>query len=113
MVNPYYTSFIGQVKNPEDYDSIAASKEVAYRGHLMDQKFRVNDYINGFLSGPVTTHWKEMLPDINTFKDMYNYFKFQKKSRNSYRFLFNEAEKLKWSCLRLMSYKSNIDLIRF
>jgi len=113
MVNPYYTSFIGQVKNPEDYDSIAASKEVAYRGYLMDCRFRVNDYINGFLSGPVTTHWKEMLPDINTFKDMYNYFKSQKKSRNSYRFLFNEAEKLKWSCLRLMSYKSGIDLIRF
>jgi len=113
MVNPYYTSFIGQVKNPEDYDSIAASKEVAYRGHLMDCRFRVNDYINGFLSGPVTTRWKEMLPDINTFKDMYNYFKSQKKSRNSYRFLFNEAEKLKWSCLRLQSYKSNIDLIRF
>ena len=113
MVNPFYTSFIGQVKNPEDYDSIAASKEVAYRGYLMDQKFRVNDYINGFLSGPVTTRWKEMLPDINTFREMYNYFKSQKKSKNSYRFLFNEAEKLKWSCLRLMSYKSNIDLIRF
>ena len=30
MVNPFYTSFIGQVKNPGDYDSIAASKEVAY-----------------------------------------------------------------------------------
>jgi hypothetical protein len=54
-----------------------------------------------------------MLPDTNTFKDMYNYFKLGKKSKNSWRFLFNEVEKLKWSCLRLMSYKSNIDLIRF
>lgn len=113
MVNPFYTSFIGQVRNENDYDSVAASKEVCYRGYIMDNGIKVNEYVNEFLSNLVTTHWKEMLPDINTFKEMYNYFKAKKKSKPSYRFLFNDAEKLKWSCLRLQSNRSNIDLIRF
>ena len=42
----------------------------------------------------------------STFKDLYTYFK--KKSGDSYRFLFNELEKLKWSYFRLNSYKSMI-----
>jgi hypothetical protein len=113
MVNPFYTSYMGQIKNTEDYDSIAASKEVAYRGFLMNNGIKVYDYVNDFLSGLVTTHWKEMLPDINTYKEMYNYFKTKKKSKNSYRFLFNDVEKLKWSSFRLKSDKSMIDLIRF
>lgn len=113
MVNPFYTSFIGQVKNIEDYDSLAASKEVAWRGYLMNKGIKVNEYVNNFLSGLVTTHWKEMLPDINTFREMYDFFKTQKKSKNSYRFLFSDVEKQKWSSLRLKSHKSMIDLIRF
>jgi hypothetical protein len=113
MVNPFYTSFMGQIKNENDYDSIAASKEVAFRGYLMNKGIKINEYVNDFLSGLVTTRWKEMLPNVNTFKDMYNYFKTKKKSKNSYRFLFNDVEKLKWSSLRLKSNKSMIDLIRF
>ena len=79
----------------------------------MSKGIKVNDYVNNFLSSLVTTHWKEMLPDINTFREMYDFFKTKKKSKNSYRFLFNDVEKLKWSCLRLNSNKSMIDLIRF
>jgi hypothetical protein len=106
MVNPFYTSFMGQIKNMEDYDSIAASKEISFRGYLMNRGINVYNYVNEFLSGLVSTHWKEMLPEGSTFKDLYTYFK--KKSGNSYRFLFNELEKLKWSCFRLNSYKSMI-----
>lgn len=113
MVNPFYTSFIGQIKNINDYDSIAASKEVAFRGFLLTSGIKIQNYVNEFLSGLVTTHWKEMLPNIFTFKDLYNYFKTEKKSKNSYRFLFNDIEKLKWSSLRLNTFKSKIDLIRF
>jgi IS605 OrfB family transposase len=113
MVNPFYTSFMGQIKNENDYDSVAASKEVAFRGYLMNKGIKMYDYVNDFLSGLVTTRWKEMLPNINTFKELYNYFKTKKKSKNSYRFLFNDVEKLKWSSLRLKSNKSMIDLIRF
>jgi len=112
IVNPFYTSFMGQIKNMNDYDSVAASKEVAYRGFLMNRGVKIQDYVNDFLSGSVTTHWKEMLQNINTFKNLYDYFKTKKKSKNSYRFLFNDVEKLKWSSFRLMSSKSMIDLVR-
>ena len=113
MVNPFYTSFMGQLKNIEDYDSIAASKEVAFRGYLMIRGIKVYDYVNEYLNGLVNTHWKEMLPNIDTYKDLYKYFKTKKKSKNSYRFLFNDTEKLKWSYFSLKSNKSMIDLIRF
>ena len=106
-------SFMGQMKNESDYDSIGAAKEVGFRGYLMNKGIKVNEYVNDFLGGLVATRWKEMLPNINTFKDLYNHFKYQKKSRNSYRFLFSEAEKLRWSCLRLNSVKSCINLYNF
>lgn len=112
-VNPFYTSFMGQVKNNCDYDSLAASKEVAYRGYLEKNRIKVNDYVKEFLGGEVTTQWKDMLNPGSTFKDLYDHFKTKKKSKNSYRFLFNDVEKLKWSSLRLKSNKSKIDLIRF
>ena len=98
-VNPFYTSFIGQIKNEKDYDSIAASKEVSYRGYLMNKGLKIYDYINQFLSNSVTTRWKEMLPNVETYKDLYNHFKNQKKSKNSYRFLFTQSEKDKYSYL--------------
>ena len=106
MVNPFYTSFMGQIKNEADYDSIAASKEIAFRGYLMNKGINVYNYVNEFLSGLVTTRWKEMLLEGSTFKDLYTYFK--KKSGDSYRFLFNDVEKTKWSYFRLNSYKSMI-----
>jgi len=112
LVNPFYTSFMGQMNNLSDYDSIAASKEIALRGYLME-RVKIRDYVENFLGSLVTTRWKEMLPNINTYRDLYNYFKLQKKSKNSYRFLFNETEKLKWSCSRLWFYRSKVDLIRF
>ena len=113
MVNPYYSSFIGQLKNEKDYDSIAASKEIALRGYLMKYGIKIRDYINEYLSGLVSTRWKEMIPDINTYQDLYNYFKTKKKSKYSYRFLFNDTEKLRWSYLRFKFYGSGVDLIRF
>jgi len=110
MVNPYYTSFMGQIKNNKDYDSIAASKEVAYRGFMVN-KGLIKGYVNDFLGSLVATRWKEMLPQINTYKDLYDHYKIQKKSKNSYRFLFNDQEKGQWSYFRLGSNKSMIDLI--
>ncbi|MFW6219748.1 MAG: hypothetical protein ACOC33_02825 [bacterium] len=113
MVNPYYSSFIGQMRNEEDYDSIAASKEVALRGYLLNKGINLKEYINDFLSSLVATRWKKMLPNINTYRELYNYFKLKKKLRNSYRFLFTEDEKVRWSSLRLGFFGSGIDLIRF
>lgn len=147
MVNPFYTSFIGQIKNVYDYDSVGASLEVAYRGFIQTEGIKSNvwvvkaeqDYVNEYLCGSITTHWKEMLENdgiksVTTWKEMYNLFKnlgykYKKVSKNkkkfetvvvkkftttnSYRFLFNDVEKLKCSCLRLNSIKSKIDLIKF
>ena len=103
---------MGQLKNMDDYDSIAASKEIALRGYLTTRKINVRDYVENYLSSSLSTHWKEMVMNVNTYKELYTYFKKQKKFRNSYRFLFNDFEKSKWSCLRLKFYKSRIDLIR-
>jgi hypothetical protein len=111
MVNPFYTSFMGQIKNENDYNSIAASKEIVLRGYLTN-RIKISDYVNNFLVGLVTTRWKKMLPEVDTYKDLYDFFK-KKKSKNSYRFLFDDVEKQKWSYLRLNFYKSGIDLIRF
>lgn len=110
-VNPFYTSFIGQIKNINDYDSIAASKEIVYRAYLMIKGIKVSDYVNNFLSDSVSTRWKEMVPSINTYKDMYLYFKTSKKSKYKYRFLFNDLEKSQKSFFRLNSIKSLTDLI--
>jgi hypothetical protein len=77
----------------------------------MIKGIKVQDYVNNFLNDSVTTHWKEMLPEISTNKELYNHFKDKKKSKNSYRFLFNDVEKQKCSSFRLKSIKSLIDLI--
>lgn len=107
-VNPFYTSFIGQIKNERDYDSVAASIEIGYRGYMNNKGFNIKEYVNNYLSGLVTTRWKEMLPDINTFMDLYTHFKIKKKSKNSYRFLFTSSEKDKWSCFSMNSIKSQV-----
>ena len=84
LVNPFYTSFMGQLKNLEDYDSIAASKEIALRGYLMNQGIKIRDYVENFLSSLVTTQWKDMLPEIDTYRELYTFLK-KKKSKYSYR----------------------------
>jgi IS605 OrfB family transposase len=110
LVNPFYTSFIGQIKDLNEYDSVAASKEIVHRGYLMINNYNVNDYVNSFLSNLVSTHWKKMISEVSTYKDLYDYYK--SKSKTSYRFLFNDIEKLKFSSLRLKFHKSMVDLIR-
>lgn len=107
FVNPFYTSFIGQLKNINDYDPIAASKEVAYRVNIENEYKYVQDY----LDSEVSTQWKEMISDVKSNRDLYTYFKNNPKS--SYRVFFNDNEKSKLKFFRLKSYKSMIDLITF
>lgn len=113
-IESYFTSFIGQMKNPDDYDSVAAAKEVAYRGFMKsigkDTYKDMWSYINDFLDSPLTTRWKNKL--AVTFRDLYDRSK-QKKAKYSYRLFFTDSEKSKWSVLRLKSYKSMIDLLTF
>ena len=111
-INPFYSSFMGQLKNENDYDSVAASKEVCYRGYIENKGIEIKSYVKDYLSDLVATRWKNMLPNICTNKELYDYFKGQKKSTTSYRFLFTKVERLKYSCLRLNHHLSNVDLIR-
>ena len=118
VVNPFYTSFIGQMKYPNDYDSIAASKEIAFRGYNLIKereirrfkgfemsKYEENiferNYVNQYLCNPLSTCWKEMIKGLVSYKDLYDYFKNQKKSKYSYRFLFNQTLKVGYSCFKL------------
>lgn len=109
LVNPFYTSFIGQLKNELDYDPIAASKEVGYRLNI--KKEDEYKYVQDYLDSQVSTRWKEMLPDVKSNRDLYTYFKNNPKS--SYRKFFNDSEKESLKFVRLKSYKSLIDLITF
>ena len=88
-------------------------KNINNGGYYSCSGVKVQDYVNNFLSDLVSTRWKEMIPNIYTFKDLYNHFKTKKNSKYSYRILFNDVEKLKWSSFRLKSTKSMIDLIKF
>ncbi|MCB1713370.1 MAG: hypothetical protein KDH96_13160 [Candidatus Riesia sp.] len=112
IVPPHYSSFIGQIDYEDDYDSVAASKEIAFRGYLKALEKDIWTYINTYLGSEVTTRWKKMLPSSSTYRDLYNLFK-EKKTVNSYRFLFNDNEKQRWSFFRLKSSKSMIDLVTF
>ena len=100
MVKAHYSSFIGQVKYINDYDSVAASIEVGYRGLLKIKGVSEWDYIKDFLGFELTTHWKEKLADLGcdatryTFKDMYIFFNSKSKPKYSYRFLFSKKQKI-------------------
>ena len=116
---PQYSSFIGQINNPEEVDSIASAIELNRRGVLFDKIYIKNlipkqDIIfPKFDIGSLATHWKEMLKDnlnsINSWKGLYSCFK---KSKTSYRFLF-DSNKIRANSFRFQSIKSRINLYVF
>jgi IS605 OrfB family transposase len=107
-VRPEYSSFIGQLENPLDYDSVAASKEIAYRSFLLSKGLNEYNSINRECMNLVPTRWKEMVPEVfTTFKDLYYTFK-KKKLLYSYRVLYDSSH----SSSSLNSYRSMVDLIR-
>jgi hypothetical protein len=99
---PQYSSFIGQLNNPNDYDSVAASIEISRRAFLY-RKMYVDKTMNPgniifpvFNIGQLILRWKDRLGDIpnniESWKSLYNWIK---KSKSSYRFLFSPiSEKL-------------------
>ena len=106
-VRPEYSSFIGQLENINDYDSVAASKEITYRSFLLSKGLNEYDSINRECVNLVPTRWKEMVPEVfSTFKELYYTFK-QKKLLYSYRVLYDSSR----SSSSLNSFKSTVDLI--
>jgi hypothetical protein len=95
-VIPHYSSFIGQLNNPQDYDSIAASIEISRRSYLFIKMYIEQTKTIGnivfpeFNVGFLNLHWKDRLGDIlnniDSWKSLYLWFK---KSKSSYRLLFS------------------------
>ena len=110
LVRPEYSSFIGQMKFENEYDSIAASIEIGNRGYLKDKG--INEYegsIDQECINYIPTRWKNMVyNECYTFRDLYKSFK-EKKLLNSYRFLFDKKQ----SSFRFKSHKSMVDLYIF
>lgn len=90
-----YSSFIGQMTNSEEIDSIAASIEISRRANLFNKIYKEKTLeiqpiiFPEFNIDQLATRWKEMLRDnlndIKSWLDLYNVFK---KSKTCYRFLF-------------------------
>jgi IS605 OrfB family transposase len=106
-----YSSFIGQIDNENEYDSIAAAIELSRRGNLYLEKYyykvdveivgqiiRVNEK----LSDDLADRWKKKLNYdgvLDTYKSLYDIIK---NAKYSYRKLFQ----FNWFSLRLKSSKS-------
>ena len=110
-----YSSFIGQIDNENEYDSIAAAIELSRRGLLFVRKYNYNETIDikgqiigikNKLSEYLMDRWKKKLninKNLITYKDLYDEIK---KMRYSYRNLFQ----FNWFYFRLNSYKSYVYL---
>lgn len=113
-VVPEYSSFIGQIRNEEDYDSIAAAIELSRRVYLFISYYRYKDEkeVKGNIVGimrklprVLADRWKKKLElkQFTTYKSLYSEIK---KLKYSYRHLFDYKS---FSC-RLKSVKSLVDI---
>lgn len=118
-IAPQYSSFIGQLTNENDPDMIAAATEIGRRAYIFNRVYLVKDKTKEEFSGvifpelstvPLPTRWKEMV-ESKGWKTWNPFFRYIKKSKLSYRFLFRD-----WlianhgSCFRHKSRKSNVFL---
>ena len=88
-ISAFYSSFVGCLTQPEEYDSIAAAMELSRRA----RQFHTNQSVTNFPEvnlKAITTRWKEMLGfeiDAFSWKNLYDWFK--KRTKLSYRKLFS------------------------
>jgi IS605 OrfB family transposase len=102
-----YSSFIGQLTNENEYDSVAASIELSRRAFLMSLKKKVSFrsiIYPRFTKKNLPTRWKKMVEEklIKSWKKLYNEIK---KSKARYRFLFS-LDNFKGDSFSLKSPKS-------
>ena len=119
-ITPHYSSFVGQLTNPAEYDSIGASIELSRRGFLVKNNTTGKMIPFESLVYPtynivhLTTHWKEMLDgvsnEVDSWKKLYDMIK---KSKTSYRRLFIRDKSVSEFSSRFSSIKSNIFLYNF
>jgi IS605 OrfB family transposase len=116
---PQYSSFIGQINNPDEIDSIAASLELSRRCYLFNKIYKEKSLTKQNIIFPkfnvdsLNDRWKKTLKNnlnnIKSWIELYNVFK---KSKTSYRFLFS-CDLFKGNSLRLFSVNSNIMVHKF
>ena len=105
-----YSSFIGQIDNDKEYDSIAAAIEISRRGILFLRKYYYNENIDVTgkiirikeeINTQLADRWKKKLnvDFIFTYKNLYDQIK---KLKYSYRSLFQ----FDWFSTRMKSKKS-------
>ena len=106
-----YSSFIGQMTNETEYDSVAASLELSRRAYLFNKAFKNkirprNIVYPKFDISILPTRWKERAKDegVKSWKKLYLSLK---KSKSRYRFLFDPGL-FEGISLSLNSYKSLI-----
>lgn len=121
-ITPHYSSFVGQLTNPAEYDSIGASIELSRRGFLVKNNTTGKLIPFESLVYPtyglvhLTTHWKEMLDgisneaDADSWKKLYDMIK---KSKTSYRRLFIRDKSVSEFSSRFSSVKSKVFLYNF
>ena len=111
---PEYSSFIGQIRNENDHDSIAAAIELSRRAWLFISYYKYQDIkeVKGNIVGimrklpkHLMDRWKKKLnvKKLTTYKSLYLEIK---KMKYSYRFLFD----FKSFSFRLKSVKSLVDI---
>ena len=119
-IAPQYSSFIGQMMNENEPDMIAAAIEIGRRAYIFNRIYLVKDLpAENFSKGIIfpdlstvslPTRWKEMV-DLKGWKTWNPFFRYIKKSKLSYRFLFYEWVKTyNKSYFRHKSRKSNVFL---
>lgn len=118
-IAPQYSSFIGQMMNEKEPDMIAAAFEIGRRAYIFNRVYLVKDTPKEKFSGvifpelstvPLPTHWKEMV-ESKGWKTWNAFFRYIKKSKLSYRFLFYDwVKSCNKSYLRHKSRKSNVFL---
>jgi IS605 OrfB family transposase len=113
-VLPQYSSFIGQIRNEEDYDSIAAAIELSRRAWLFVSYYRYKNVqeVKGNIVGiqrklpkHLVDRWKKKLgvKALTTYKSLYLTIK---KAKYSYRHLFDPIS----FSFRSKSVKSLVDV---
>ena len=108
-----YSSFIGQLNNKDEFDSIAAAMELGRRGNLfirnyIKSKNKVDVVYPKFDIRSLMDQWKKKLNfdrNIKSWKELYNKIK---ETKQSYRFLFNEDKNL-LSSFSLSSHNSYVN----